>query len=248
MSKGLNFSIFLEQAPFGGVTYLRWLLDGLLVTLALFVCAWILAFAVGSLAGIMRTAPNRALRRLGTAYVAVFRNIPLIVQFFIWYLLGPELLPGGAREWFKAELNPNVQFFVISVICLGFFTGARICEQVRSGILALPRGQRNAGLALGLTAPQIYRYVILPNAYRLILPPLTSEMLNLVKNTAVAQTIGLLELSAQADRLLEFSAHAYESFIAVTLAYILLNFAVMQLMRLVERKYRIPGKAEAKYA
>ncbi len=143
--------------------------------------------------------------------------------------------------WFKAELNPNIQFFILSTCALGFFTGARVCEQVRSGIQALSSGQRSAALALGLTLPQTYRYVLLPNAYRIIIPPLTSEMLNMVKNTAVASTIGLVELTSQANRLLEFSGYAYESFIAVTLAYVLLNFVVMRAMKLLENKMRLPS-------
>lgn len=83
--------------------------------------------------------------------------------------------------WFKSELDPNIQFFVSSMLCTGLFTAARVCEQVRAAIQSLPRGQKNAGLAMGLTLPQTYRYVLLPNAYRVIVPPMTSEMMNLVK-------------------------------------------------------------------
>ena len=241
MQANWNWGIFFEQAPFGNVTYLNWLIDGFLTTAALFICAWIVAFIAGSFFGILRTLPSKFFRSVGATYVAIFRNIPLIVQFFIWYLAAPDLLPYDLSVWFKSELNPNAQFFILSTCALGLFTGARVCEQVRSGILALSRGQRYAALALGLTLPQTYRYVLLPNAYRIIIPPLTSEMLNMVKNTAVASTIGLVELTSQANRLLEFSGFAYESFIAVTLAYVFLNFIVMRLMRMVEKKMRLPS-------
>ncbi|AWH87702.1 amino acid ABC transporter permease [Limnobaculum parvum] len=236
-----NWGIFLEQAPFGNATYLDWLWAGTQITIALSICSWILAFILGSLFGILRTVPNRVLSGIGTLYVALFRNVPLIVQFFIWYLLAPELLPASVGDWFKGELDPNIQFFIISVCCLGFFTGARVCEQVKTGILTLPRGQKGAALALGLTLPQAYRHVLLPNAYRIIIPPLTSEMLNMVKNSAVASTIGLIELSAQANKLLEFTGRSYESFFAVTVAYVLINIVVMRLMKLVEKKTRLPG-------
>jgi glutamate/aspartate transport system permease protein len=136
---------------------------------------------------------------------------------------------------------PGVQFFTSSVVCLGLFTAARVCEQVRSGIDALPRGQRAAGLALGFTQWQTYRYVLLPVAYRIIVPPMTSEFLNIFKNSAVASTIGLLELSAQARQLVDYTAQAYESFIAVTLAYVVINLVVMTFMRWVESKARLPG-------
>ncbi len=134
-------------------------------------------FPVGSIFGILRTVPNRFLSGLGTLYVELFRNVPLIVQFFTVPVV-PELLPEDLGMWFKAELDPNIQFFLSSMICLGLFTAARVCEQVRAAIQSLPRGQKNAALAMGLTLPQAYRYVLLPNAYRVIVPPMTSEMMN----------------------------------------------------------------------
>lgn len=154
----------------------------------------------------------------------------------------PELLPEGIGMWFKSEIDPNIQFFTCSVLCLGLFTAARVCEQVRAAIQSLPSGQKNAGLAIGLTLPQTYRYVLLPNAYRGIVPPMTLEMLNLVKNSAIASTIGLVNMAAQAGKLLDYSAHAYESFTAITLAYIAINAVIMLLMSLVERKVRLPGQ------
>ncbi len=241
MSIDWNWGIFFEAAPFGNTTYLGWLWSGFKVTVAVSLCAWIIAFFVGSIFGILRTVPNRFLSALGTGYVELFRNVPLIVQFFIWYLVVPELLPADIGMWFKAELDPNIQFFVSSMICLGLFTAARICEQVRSGIQSLPRGQQAAGLAMGLTLFQTYRYVLLPNAYRVIVPPMTSEMLNLVKNSSVASTIGLVEMAAQASKLLDYSAHAYESFTAITVGYLIINALIMLSMYFVERKIRLPG-------
>ncbi len=246
MSSGWNWGIFLEQAPFGNTTYLGWIWSGFQVTVALSLCAWVIAFIVGSIFGILRTVPNRFLTTLGACYVELFRNIPLIVQFFIWYLVVPELLPENIGMWFKQDLDPNVQFFVSSMICLGLFTAARVCEQVRAAIQSLPRGQQAAGLAMGLTLPQTYRYVLLPNAYRVIVPPLTSEMLNLVKNSAIASTIGLVDMAAQAGKLLDYSAHAYESFAAITLAYVLINAVIMLIMQQVERKIRLPGNMGSK--
>lgn len=241
MSIDWNWGIFLQQAPFGNTTYFGWIWSGFQVTVALSVCAWIIAFFVGSLFGILRTVPNPSLSILGTCYVESFRNVPLIVQFFTWYLVIPELLPDDIGIWFKTELDPNVQFFVSSMLCLGLFTAARVCEQVRTAIQSLPHGQKAAGLAMGLTLPQTYRYVLLPNAYRVIVPPMTSEMLNLIKNSAIASTIGLVDMAAQAGKLLDYSAHAYESFTAVTLAYIGINAVIMLFMRLVEKKVQLPG-------
>jgi glutamate/aspartate transport system permease protein len=119
--------------------------------------------------------------------------------------------------------------------------GARVCELIRSGIETLPKGQRSAALALGLTLPQAYRYVLLPVAFRVAIPPLTSEMINVFKNSAVASTIGLLELSAQAQQLVDYTAHPYESFAAATAVYISINVIVVLIMRQVEVSVRLPG-------
>lgn len=226
-------------------TYLGWLMHGFWMTITLSLCAWVIALAVGALFGALRTVPNKWLAGLAAVYVAVFRNIPLIVQFFIWYLAVPELLPKSMGDWFK-HLTPVVQFFSAATICLGLFTSARVCEQVRSGILALSKGQKGAALALGLTLPQAYRHVLMPVAFRIIVPPLTSEFLNVFKNSAVASTIGLLELSAEARQLVDYTAQAYESFIAVTVAYFIINMVVMTFMRWVERKTRLPGYVGSK--
>lgn len=242
-----NWGIFLDPVSTGEpTTYLGWMWAGLQMTVALSLAAWTVALIVGSLFGILRTVPNRALAGAGTVYVAVFRNVPLIVQFFIWFYAVPELLPTSWGHWWKADVSHDVQVFAAGVTCLGLFTGARVCEQVRSGIAALPPGQRGAGLALGLTLPQVYRFVLLPNAYRVIVPPLTSEFLNVFKNSAVASVVGMLELSAQARQLVDYTAQTYESFIVVTAAYFVINLVVMRLMRGVERRTRLPGHAGAR--
>jgi glutamate/aspartate transport system permease protein len=237
---GLDWEIFLKPAFDGSGTYLRFLLVGLEWTLLVSILAWILAFFVGSIIGILRTFPGRFLPALGTIYVEVFRNIPLLVQLFLWYFVFPEIIP-GLGTWFKQGLSPLLQQLISAVLCLGLFTAARVAEQVRSGINSLGLGQRGAGLALGLNLPQVYRLILLPVAYRIIVPTLTSEFLNTIKNSAVASTIGLAELSRQSQQLGEFTAHWYEAFIAVTLLYGIINIAVMIASRFLERAVRLPG-------
>jgi len=235
-----NWQIFLSATPSGGDTYLGWMLAGLKMTVALSLAAWVLALLVGALMGVLRTVPSKALQRLAGAYVELFRNIPLLVQLFLWYFVLPELLPTAWGNAYK-QINPVLQQFLAAWICLGLFTSARVCEQVRAGIESLPPGQKNAGLALGLTLPQTYRHVMLPMAARLVVPPLTSEFLNIFKNSAVCSTIGLLELAAQGRQLVDYTAQPYESFIAVTLMYVLINVVVMTLMHHVETHTRVPG-------
>jgi glutamate/aspartate transport system permease protein len=240
LGAGLDWNIFFKPAFDGSGSYLRFLLVGFEWTLLLSILAWILAFVVGSIVGILRTLPGRFLPTLGAAYVEIFRNIPLLVQLFLWYFVFPEIIP-GLGTWFKQGLSPLLQQLITGVLCLGFFTAARVAEQVRSGINALGSGQRGAGLALGLNLLQVYRLILLPVAYRIIVPTLTSEFLNTIKNSAVASTIGLAELSRQSQQLGEFTAHWYEAFIAVTLLYGVLNVAVMIVSRIVERATQIPG-------
>ena len=236
-----NWGILLQPVATGeATTYLGWLGYGFLNTALLTFVAWALAMVVGSSFGILRTIPNRWGRALGTAYVSIFRNIPLIVQFFIWYFVVPELLPTPVGDWIKGQ-EPYTQFFVVSVFSLGIYTGSRVCEQVRAGIESLPRGQRNAGLALGLTLAQTYRYILLPVTYRTIMGPLTSEFLIISKNSAVASTIGLLELSGQARQLVDYTSQPYESFICVTLAYVALNFLIIRLMGWIRNRTSLPG-------
>ena len=240
MSSSWNWQVFLQPSASGEGTYLSWLFEGLKWTVTLSLTAWIIALIVGSIIGVLRTVPNRWLGIIAATYVEIFRNIPLLVQLFIWYFVLPELLPGKMGDSFK-QMNPLAQQFLSAMVCLGLFTAARVAEQVRAGINSLPPGQKNAGLAMGFTLSQCYRHVLLPMAYRIIVPPLTSEFLNIFKNSAVATTIGLIELSRQAQQLVDFTAQPYEAFIAVTLLYVMINVTVMYLMRRVEKTVQVPG-------
>ena len=190
--------------------------------------------------GTLRTVPYRWVRGVCTAYVEVFRNIPLLVQMFLWFFVLPELLPEAWGDWMK-QLAPPWGSYVPAVLCLGIYTSVRVAEQVRAGINSLPRGQMMAGTAIGLTLAQSYRQVILPQSFRIILPPLTSEFMNIIKNSSVALTIGLLELTGRARAMQEFSFRVFEAFTAATLIYLLTNLVVVLAMRALEKKVRVPG-------
>jgi glutamate/aspartate transport system permease protein len=242
MNYNWNWGIFFQTSPDGVHTYLVTLLLGTGWTLATALAAWCLALFMGSLIGVIRTTPIPWLVQLGNAYVELFRNIPLLVQMFLWYFVLPELLPVDIGDWLKQL--PDASFYT-AVVALGFYTSARVAEQVRAGINSLARGQRWAALALGLTLPQAYAYVLLPMAYRIILPPLTSEFLNVIKNSAVALTIGLMELTARARAMQEFSFQVFEAFTAATVIYIVINIIVTFAMRWVERETAVPGYISA---
>jgi glutamate/aspartate transport system permease protein len=239
MTYQFDWSAFLATAG-GEQTYLDWLFAGFKMTLVLGLSSWLIALLIGSLLGIARTLPNRWIAGAAGLYVEIFRNIPLLVQLFIWFFVVPEILPAKLGTLVKAW-PALMQQFIAAWLCLGLFTAARVCEQVRSGLNSIQQGQQYAALAIGLTLAQTYRYVLIPRAIRIILPPLTSEFLNIFKNSAVASTIGLLELAAQGRQLVDYMARPYESFIAVTLLYMLINISVMLLMRWIESKMRLPG-------
>jgi len=236
----LDWSILLQQEPGGTGTYLNYLVVGLGWTLVTALAAWVMALIIGAVVGTLRTTTMPWVVRFGNGYVEVFRNIPLIVQMFLWFFVFPELLPTELGDAIK-QMPPPWSSYIPAVLCLGFFTSVRVAEQVRAGINSLPRGQRFAGTAMGLTQPQTYRYVLLPQAFRIILPPLTSEFMNVIKNSSVALTIGLLELTGRARAMQEFSFHVFEAFAAATVIYLLTNLVVVLFMRWVESRVRVPG-------
>src|SRR5215471_16135648 len=166
-----------------------WLLQGLVTTLELSLLAWLLAFMLGIVSGALRTAPIPPLRWVSTFYVEFFRNVPLLVWMFFWYFAVPPFLPGPIREWM---FDHGLEFWA-GVLALGVYSGARFSEVLRSGIQSIPKTQMEAAVASGLTTFQAYRYVILPVALRLIIPPGTNESLNLLKNSSVALTISVAE-------------------------------------------------------
>jgi glutamate/aspartate transport system permease protein len=235
-----NWGILLSPEPGGTGTWLHYLLVGLGWSLATALCAWVIALVIGALVGTLRTTANPWVVRLGNGYVELFRNVPLIVQMFLWFFVFPEFLPQQLGDAIK-QMPPPWSSFIPAVLCLGIFTSVRVAEQVRAGINSLPRGQRMAGTAMGLTQGQTYRYVILPQAFRIILPPLTSEFMNVIKNSSVALTIGLLELTGRARAMQEMSFQVFEAFAAATVIYLVTNLIVVAGMRLLERKVRVPG-------
>jgi glutamate/aspartate transport system permease protein len=226
-----DWRVFLNDDG-SGRTYLQWMFDAWGWTLSVAGLAWVVAMLFGVVMGTFRTLPNHPWAvRLGNAWVELFRNIPLLVQIFIWYFVVPKMFPAMKQ----------VPGFVLVVLALGFFTSARIAEQVRAGVQALPRGQRYAGMALGFTTAQTYRYVILPMAFRIIIPPLTSESMNLLKNSSVAFAVSIAELTMFAMQAQEETSRGVEIYIAVTALYAASAFAVNRVMAFVEKKLQIPG-------
>jgi glutamate/aspartate transport system permease protein len=227
----LDWKVFLSDDG-GGRTYLEWMIQSWGWTLSVAGCAYVVAMIAGVLVGTVRTLPNSPwLVRLANAWVELFRNIPLLVQMFLWYFVVPKIFP----------FMQKVPGFALVVVALGFFTSARIAEQVRAGIQALPKGQRYAASAMGFTTWQSYRYVLLPMCLRIIMPPLTSETMNMLKNSSVAFAVSVAELTWFYTQAAEETSKGIEIFLGVTVLYVISAFAVNRVMAFIEKKIQIPG-------
>jgi glutamate/aspartate transport system permease protein len=231
----LDWQVFLQDDG-GGRTYLEWMFEAWGWTLSVAGSAWVVAMVSGCVIGVLRTLPpdnrmNVWLTRLANVWVELFRNIPVLVQIFLWYFVLPKVFPAMQQ----------VPGFVLVVLGLGFFTSSRVAEMLRAGIQAMPRGQRYAAMAMGFTTWQTYRYVLLPIAFRTIWPPLTSESMNLLKNSSVAFAVSIAELTMYAMQVQEETSRGVEVYLAVTALYTVSAFAVNRVMALVERRMQIPG-------
>ena len=217
--------------------YGRWLAEGVLTTLEISALAWIAAVGLGGLFGALRTAPIRWLRGVATAYVEFFRNVPLLVWMFFWYFGAPQALPPAAQDW----LNRHGGEVVAAVVALGVYHGARLAEVVRAGLQAIPPTQLEAALSTGLTLRQAYRLVLVPIAVRLIVPPVTNESLNLLKNSSLALTISVAEVTFMTRQVESYTAKGFEAITAGTLIYLVLCLGISAVMGRVERHLAIPG-------
>jgi glutamate/aspartate transport system permease protein len=215
----------------GDLTYVQWLFQAWGWTLLVALVALVIALILGLVIGVMRTLPNKGVAFIGEAWTEFFRNIPIVVQLLIWYHVVPELIP-------SLKTVPEA---VLACVGLGLFTSARVAQQVKAGINTLPKGQRYAGLAMGLTLGQTYRFVLLPVALRVVLPTLTSESMNIIKNSSVASAIGVTEMIYFATQAGEETSMHGTMYLAVTILYFISAFTVNRMAAVVDRRTRLPG-------
>ena len=232
MGYEFNWSVLRHQP------YLHWLLSGAVITLVLTACIWVLGFLAGSVVGVAATSRRGAIRQAARVYVEVLRNIPPVVQLFLWYFVIPELLPAPWQHYVIHDM-PHPEF-ITCVVALGLFLSARIAEHVRAGIEAVPRRTVEAALATGLTRFQVYRYVRLPIAYRMLIPTLGSEMMIGLKVTALGLTIGVMEMTARAHQIESFTGRGIEAFTAATIFYAVSALVLVAVVTATEHWFRIP--------
>jgi glutamate/aspartate transport system permease protein len=231
----------LWEAPYRDV-----LLYGIRMTLVVSPIALGMACIVGVMVAVCRTAPWRLPRALGTAYVEVFRNTPLLVQLFFWYFGVPQLLPQTVQRWLNnvnvpvIGLTLNVEVWTL-IVGLAIYTAARVAEILRAGIQSLPQQQTEAGLSTGLSRAQLYRYILLPQAVRIMLPSLTTEFLTIYKNSSLGITIGVAEMTFATRQIDAYTFKGLEAATAVTVLYLVISLTISGLMAVVERTLAIPG-------
>lgn len=233
-----NWNVFFETEPVSNTIFLIYLLNGILWTLSTAALAWLIALSLGILIGTLRTIGNSIVEKCCFIYVEIFRNIPLLLQMFLWFYVFPELVPFELSQFIKNIPYPWSPF-ITAVVCLGFFMSSRVSEIVRSGVNSIPRDQWDASYSLGTSTFQTYRFIILPQALRISIPSLTSEMLNTIKNTSLALTIGLMELMGRARATQEFTFQIFESLLFATVVYLIINLIVTLLMRQVEKRFQM---------
>jgi glutamate/aspartate transport system permease protein len=221
-----------------GDPYGMHLLQGIWCTIKLGLLGWAIALSLGILIGTIRISPWRWARLLGAGYVELFRNIPFIVQLFFWYFAGPMLFGHSLQFRINAIIGLN---YYVAILALGLYTASRVAEHTRAGFSAISRDHYQAALSTGLTHFQMYRYVIIPYALRIIIPPLTTEFLTIFKNSSIAMTIGVAETTFMAYRIEAETFKGLESTTGACVIYLALGLAVVKLMGILEARLKIPG-------
>ncbi len=223
----------LWREPYG-----YWLLQGVWLTIKIGFLGWIIALFLGILVGTLRVAPWKWLRFITTAYTEVFRNIPFLVQLFFWYYAGPMIFGNKIGHMINRIMGLN---YYIAIFALGLYTASRVAEHMRAGFASISRDQYQAVLSTGMTQYQMYRYVIVPYALRFILPPITTEFLTIFKNSSIAMTIGVAELTFMSYRIDAETFHGLEATTGAMFIYLVLGLVVVRIMGFFESKFKIPG-------
>jgi len=203
------------------LVYRHLLWQGLVLTVQLSALGMVLSLVLGGVIGLCRRVEAKPVRWLCGAYTEFFRNIPLIVQLFFWYFaVGLEAFPAA-------------------VIGLTVYTSAYIAEVIRSGLQSIPRTQIEAARSFGMTPYQVIRHVVLPQALMRVIPPLGVEFINVIKNSSIAMTISITELTFQTQQIESLTFRGFEAATAITILYVLLALAIVALMATIERLVRL---------
>lgn len=230
--KDFNVMAILQNAEFGAM-----LLHGLLTTLKIAAGSWLLAMTLALVLLTVRLAPSWAAQRLVAGYVSYHFNVPTLVQLMLWYFGIFSLLPDALQAW----LSNNNAELLLSIVALGLCQAAYFCEDLRSGLRAIPSGQTEAARALGHSYIGSMRFVILPQAVRNAMPPLVSHSVSLFKNSSLAMAIGVAELTHAVKEVESQSFRAFEAYLIATVVYLVVSLLIMVMGAWLGRRYSIVG-------
>lgn len=213
--------------------YGDWIVQGFFTTLKISAVSIVFAMLAGTLIAVFKLSHFRPLEWFSMAYTEFFRNTPLLVQIFFWYFGSDAVLPDSVNKWlYQQDFE-----FAAGVIALTVYTSAFIAEEIRSGINSIPKNQLESSRACGLSFLQAMGYVILPQAFRIIIPPLISQFLNLIKNSSLVMTIGVMELTYMARQIESYTFHGFEAFTVSTLIYLCISLVVSFLINLYNKHF-----------
>ncbi|WP_211463619.1 amino acid ABC transporter permease [Collimonas silvisoli] len=232
MNSKLDFSVLLDAV------YRHWIIDGIITMLQLTAFAWLLAMVLGTLLALIRMTQNRWAERAVSVYVEYHRNVPMLVQIFIWYFGVPTLLSPAVQHWINAQRSE----FLFAFVAVGMCMAAYMSEDLRSGIRSIPKSQLEASRALGLSYLQAFRLIILPQAVRIALPTLISHTVLLFKNTSLAMAIGVAELTYATREIESQSFRTIEIYIVATSIYLAISLLIMAAGAGLQHRYRIKAR------
>ncbi|MFJ4291184.1 amino acid ABC transporter permease [Cupriavidus sp. NPDC089707] len=232
MLSHFNFTAILA-APYG-----EQLLKGLQLTAWLTVSSWTLAFVLGTVLATVRVSGNPIAERFVAGYVAYHQNVPMLVHILLWYFGIPTLLPEVAQNW----ANANGGEMIFASIAIGLCMAAYFSEDIRSGLRSIPFGQHEASRSLGLSYLGSMRYVILPQAFRIALPPFINHTVLLFKNTSLAMAVGAAEMTYAVREVENHTFRTFEAYMLATAFYLAVSLGLMAIGAAMAQRMRIPAR------
>jgi len=232
MSTKLDFAILLRPE------YLKMILDGVVTMFELTLMSWLLAMAIGIVLAVTRMTNSRVAQAFVAAYVEYHQNVPMLVQIFLWYFGVATLLPGSVQQW----LNAHHSEFFFAFVAVGLASGAYMSEGLRGGIRSIPKSQIEAARALGLSNLKSARLVVLPQAIRIAMPTLISHTVLLFKNSSLAMTIGVAELTYATREIESQSFRTIEVYLLGTAIYLGISLLIMTGGEMLERRLRFQAR------
>ncbi len=234
----LDWGVFAQPSSVTSGTYFDTILQGLALTIRISFFGIILAVLLGTAVGVSRLSVNPVVNRVASVYVEIFRNTPLLVQMFFWNFGIFNILPANIKIWLNSH-SPE-QWAVIAA--LSVYTSSYIAETIRAGIQSVNKGQAEAAKSLGLSGSDVLSKIVLPQAFRAVLPPLGSQFLNLTKNSSLASQFGVGELYFNGTQIQSNTGRGFESIVAVSLAYLILSLTITLILNLISRRLALPTR------